>query len=104
MTAPRQVTKANDGARILFRFFQSATDQAAVEAYVREFTPSGDYVRLTRTCYKDDRGSWLRAEDLLLVAVLQEKVELTERPKGEKKRKSKPFPGEEWKDDEEGEN
>lgn len=98
MTRLRQITRANDGARILFRFFKTANDSFALEATVREFSTDGSYVRLARTAFKTDRGGWLRVADLTLVDVLEPKCELKDRPKPVKKRKGKRVEGDEWKD------
>lgn len=105
MTAVRQISRAHDGARILWRFFQSPNDRFALEGHVREFNPKGDHVKIARTTFKDDRGAWLRVADLMLIDVLEEKVALTERPKPERKpRKPRRVEGDEWKDgDETGE-
>jgi hypothetical protein len=95
----KQITLAQDGARILFRFFKTSNDSFAMEATVREFSKDGAYVRLARTAYKSDRGGWLRVADLLLVDVLEPKCELKDRPQPEKKpRKGKREKGDEWKD------
>lgn len=105
MPAPvlKQITRAQDGARILLRFFKSSNDTVAIEATVREFSKDGSYVRLARSAYKTDRGAWIRIADLLLVDVLQDKCELKDRPKPEKKpRKGKRVEGDEWKDPEQG--
>lgn len=103
MTAIRIISREQDGARILFRFFKASNDSVAHEAIVREFSRKDQYVRLTRTAYKDDRGVWLRIADLVLIDVLADKVEITERPQKEDKRrkgrgKNKRIEGDEWKD------
>lgn len=101
MTVLSQISRANDGARILWRYFQAADDTRANEGHVREFTKAGDYVRIAPTCFKDDNGEWLRIADLRLVAVLEEHAEVKERPKPQKKPR-KHFPGEGWKDEDTG--
>lgn len=97
--AAKQITRAQDGARILFRFFRTANDSFAMEATVREFSSDASYVRLARTAYKTDRGGWLRVADLILVDVLEPKCQLKDRPESDKKRrKGKRVEGDEWKD------
>jgi hypothetical protein len=99
VTPLKQITRAQDMARILFRFFKTANDSFAMEATVREFSKDGSYVRLARTAYKTDRGAWVRVADLLLVDVLEPKCELKDRPESDKKkRKPKRGEGEGWKD------
>lgn len=98
----KQITRAQDGARILLRFFKSSNDSVAIEATVREFSKDGQYVRLARTLYKTDRGAWLRVADLTLIDVLEDKVELKDRPQPEKKRRGKRVEGDEWKDADSG--
>jgi hypothetical protein len=97
MPVLKQITRGEDGARILFRFFKTSNDSFAMEATVREFSKNLEYVRLARTAYKTDRGGWLRVADLLLVDVLEPKCELKDRPE-KKKRKGKRVEGDEWKD------
>lgn len=95
MTSVKQITRGQDGARILFRFFRTANDSFAMEATVREFSRDGSYVRLAKTAFKQDRGAWLRVADLILIDVLEQNCQLRDRPKPEKKRRVE---GDEWKD------
>jgi len=74
-----KITRALDGARILWRRFLAGDDFRAMEGHVREFTRDGDYVRIAATAYRDDHGEWMRTADLRVVAVLEEKVELKTR-------------------------
>lgn len=90
----QQITKAHDGARILWRYFLTTDDSKAAEGHVREFTAAGDYVRIAYSTDEDDKGEWLCRADLRLVAVLQEHVPITKKPK----RKPRRIEGDEWKD------
>lgn len=90
----RQISQAHDGARILWRPFLATEDMTANEAHVREFSPRGDYVRLAKTNFKDDKGVWLRVGDLRLLDVLEAHVELKTRPRPKRDR----VEGDEWKD------
>lgn len=65
------VTPALDGARVLWRHWASA--QPPNEGYIREFSPDKLIVRVSRTTGAFDVGSWWRAADLRVEAVLEQK-------------------------------
>jgi hypothetical protein len=98
--AQSRITPAHDGARILWRLFNATDDTVAHEAHVREFSRNGQYVRLAKSCYKDDTGAWLRIVDCRLVDVLEDKCELKERELPERggRRRDRGYPGPRYKD------
>lgn len=96
MQARRIIDKSIDGARILWRMFLASNDVVAQEGHVREFSPDGEYVRLSATEWDTDCGQWLRASDLRLVAVLADNVPVKTAPK--RKYKNYRVEGDEWKD------
>lgn len=62
-------TRALDGARILYRHF--LTRRPPVEGWVREFSPSGQMVRISKTNRPKDAGLWFRVYDLRCEAILE---------------------------------
>ena len=64
-----EFTRALDGARILYRHFLSR--RPPVEGWVREFAPTGQMVRISRSNRAKDAGTWHRVYDLRCEAVLE---------------------------------
>lgn len=60
--------RSQDGARILVRHFLSRDPN---ERWVREFSPDGQLVRLSRTNAPSDAGTWCRTFDMRIEAVLE---------------------------------
>lgn len=102
---------ALDGARILWRWFLTSDDRKPNEGYVREFSPTGQRVRISRTVEELDYGDWMEVAPLRVVEVLEEQSvqrhlrELlaaqkaaAEKAAKKKKRRHDRIEGDEWKD------
>jgi hypothetical protein len=68
LTKTIALDKSLDGARILVRHFLS---RDAGERWVREFSPDGEHVRMSRTQAAIDAGTWFRVFDMRVEAVLE---------------------------------
>lgn len=63
-------TPAHDGARVLWRLWNSSMDSQ--EGWLREFSPDGRRVRICRKKSKRDRGAWIDCKTIRIEAVLEE--------------------------------
>lgn len=64
-----EFNQALDGARILYRHY--LTRMPPHEGWVREFTTSGEFVRISNTQKVTDAGLWHRVYDLRCEGVLE---------------------------------
>lgn len=65
-----ELTPALDGARVLYRHWRST--RPMTEGFVREFSPDKSLVRISSSKNAWDAGSWHRALELRVEAVLDD--------------------------------
>jgi hypothetical protein len=64
---PQPFNRQHDGARLLWRHWNSDRTR---EGFVREYSPSGEFVRISDTPRKKDKGHWHLAEELRVLEVI----------------------------------